>query len=333
MSKPSNSKWSQTEKVAILLLSLGEDMASELIQKLPKPEAQRVLQTIAKIRQVDQETIIQIQGEFQSLLQSFKQPTVDGAEAARRIISKAFSAEDGAKFSEALPRQIPQSFRDAELVDGKALWQILSKEHPQTIALVLGHLSAKKAGELAGQMPSEVRAEVLSRLANLNEIDPSVLDDVDEVLSKAIEQARQRGTQRVGGPRKTAEILAQLGAAQRQELLSDFEGRSPELAADIKAGMFTFDDLRKLDRAAFEALIKEIPQPDLEVALRRCDEAIAGLFYAAMSSRRAEQFKENLAAGKPLSVSKIDEAQRNIAATAAALIEKGDIRDPMDEAV
>jgi flagellar motor switch protein FliG len=333
VSKPSNSKWSQTEKVAILLLSLGEDMASELIQKLPKAEAQRVLQTIAKIRQVDQETITQIQGEFKSLLQSFKQPTVDGADAARRIISKAFSAEDGAKFSAALPRQIPQSFRDAELIDGKALWQILSKEHPQTIALILGHLSAKKSGELAGQMPSEVRAEVLSRLANLNEIDPSVLDVVDEVLSKAIEQAKQRGTQRVGGPRKTAEILTHLSAAQRQALLSDIENRSPELAAEVKAGMFTFDDLRKLDRKAFETLLKVIPQTDLETAMRRCDDVIASLFYAAMSSRRAEQFKENLAAGKPMSVSKIEDAQRKIAATAAELIAKGEIRDPLDEAV
>ena len=333
MPKSPTSKWSQTEKVAILLLSLGEDLASELIQKLPRAEAQRVLQTIARIRQVDQETITQIQDEFQSLLQTFKQPTVDGADAARRIISKAFSAEEGADINASLPRPIPQSFLDAELVDAKALWLILSKEHPQTIALIMGHLSAKKSGELAGQMPPEERAEVLSRLAQLNDIDPSVLDDVDEVLSKAIKYARQRASQRVGGPRKTAEILTHLNNEQRQAILSDIESRTPELAAEVKSGMFTFDDLRKLDRVAFEALLKAIPQADLETAMRRCDDTIANLFYGAMSSRRAEQFKENIAAGKPCPVSKIEDAQRKIAAAAAELIAKGEIRDPLDEAV
>lgn len=180
---------SRTDKVAIVLISLGEDLASELIQKLPAADAKRVLQAISVIQNVDAECVLAVQEEFQSLLLSFKQSTQDGGDTARRIILKAFGTEAGSKFNDTLPHPIPACFQEAESVDSKTLWQILQIEHPQTIALILGHLSAKKAGELANQMPPVLRGDILSRLASLKEIDSNALDDIDSVLSKAIEAA------------------------------------------------------------------------------------------------------------------------------------------------
>ena len=333
MSDPRVKSLSHTEKVAILLISLGEDLASELLQKLPKPDAQRVIQTMAAMGRVDPSVVQALQSEFQSLLTSFKPPLPDGLEAARRIVGKAFSDEDSQKLIAGLPRQVPPSFKMAEQLDAKILWQVLQQEHPQTLAVILGNLSPKKSGELAKQMPSEIRAEVLTRLARTKEINPDLLDDIDEVLSKAIESAKHRATQSLGGARRTAEILAQLAPAQRQELLSQLEQSSPPLAAEVRSGLFTFDDLAKLKPKDFEALLKVTQPADLEIALRRCPESIAKLFYAAMSSRRAEQTRENIAAAKQVSIAKIDDAQRKIAATAVSLIESGEILDPLDEVV
>jgi flagellar motor switch protein FliG len=322
---------SRTDKVAILLISLGEDLAAELIQKLPQAEAKRVLQAISSMRNVDEKIIAGIQEEFQSLLLSFKQSIPQGTDAARRIIMKAFGPEQAAKFNEALPPALPQCFQEAESVDGKTLWQILRIEHPQTIALILGHLSAKKAGELAKEMPPLIRGDILARLAGLNEIDSSVLEDIDEILSKAINQAKHRSLHRIGGPGKAAAILAQMGSEQRKDLLEKLEGGAPALAAEVRSGLFTFDDIQKFDRRGMEKLLSVIPQSDLELALRRLSDDLANQFFSAMSARRAEQLRENIAAAKPSSVTKIDEAQRRIAALAAQLVENGDIRDPQDE--
>ena len=333
MGDPRLKSLSHADKVAILLISLGEDLAAELLQKLPKADAQRVVQAMTRLGRVDPSLVQSLQVEFQSLLASFKSSLPDGSDAARRIVGKAFTEEDSNQLLKNLPRAVPQSFHMAEQVDTKALWQVLQQEHPQTLAVILGHLSAKKSGELTKLMPLDLRTEVLSRLAKTKDIHPDALDAIDEVLGKAIESARLRATQSLGGARKTAEILAQLAPAQRQELLSRLEQSSPPVAAEVRAGLFTFDDLVKLKPKDFEALLKTIAPADLEIALRRCPEPIAKLFYAAMSSRRAEQMQENIAASKQVSVAKIDEAQRKIAAIAVGLIESGTILDPLDEVV
>jgi len=324
---------SQVEKVAILLLSLGEDLASELLQKLGREDAQRILNAMSSLGRVDQAVISQVHHEFKDLITSFQQKTPDGAEAARIIIQKTFVAEDAALILQSMPRPTPKSFRDAERVDGKILWQILRKEHPQTISLILGYLSSKKASEITKHMPETLRSEVLLKLATITEVDPVLLDEIDEVLSNAIAAAKRHHQLNLGGSKRAAEILAQLDPTHRQKLLSDIEATSPELSAGIRAGMFTFEDIRKLSRTDVEILLRSVDSTDLEIALRRCSNEVAASFFAAMSERRAEQVKDNISAAKPVPVNKITDAQRKIAAIASELIEKGTLMDPLEEAV
>jgi flagellar motor switch protein FliG len=218
-------------------------------------------------------------------------------------------------------------------VDGKILWQILQKEHPQTIALILGYLSPQKAGDITKHMNKDIRAEVLVKLAKITEVDPVLLDEIDEVLSNAIANAKRHSQLSLGGSKRAAEILTQLDPAQRQKVLSEIEGVSPELSSNIRAGMFTFEDIQKLSRADIEILLRSLDSSDLELALRRCSPSVSDAFFAAMSERRAEQVKDNISTTKPAAVAKIEDAQRRIAAKAAELIEKGTLMDPLEEAV
>lgn len=324
---------SQVEKIAILLVSLGEDMASELLQKIPREDAARILQAMTSLGRVDQSIVAQVQSEFKELMAVFKGDSQDGAEAARRIIQKSFSAEDAVSILKSLPRPLPKSFRDAERVDGKILWQILRKEHPQTIALILGHLSAQKAGEISRHMSGDLRTEVLIKLAKTTEVDPVLLDEIDEVLSTAIAAARRHSQLNLGGSKRVAEILTQLDPQQRQKILSEIEVSSDELGSIIRAGMFTFEDIQKLARSDIEVLLRSVDGNELEIALRRCSQSVAEAFFGAMSERRAEQVRDNIASAKPMPVAKISEAQRKIAAKASELIEKGTLMDPLDEVV
>ena len=130
-----------------------------------------------------------------------------------------------------------------------------------------------------------------------------------------------------------AEILAQMGAPQRKEILEKLEGTAPTLAAEVRSGLFTFDDIQKFDKQGVEKLLSVVAPADLELALRRVNDSLALAIYGAMSERRAIQLKENIAAAKPSSVSKIEAAQQKIAGLAAALLENGEIRNPLDEVV
>ena len=324
---------SQVEKLAILLMSLGEDLASEILQKLPKDDARRILSAMSALGQIDQQTADLVQREFKDFVSTFKDSSPDGASSARRIIQKAFSTEDAMSLMSSLPRPIPKCFHDAERVDGKILWQILQKEHPQTIALILGYLSPQKAGDITKHMSGQIRSDVLMKLANITEVDPVLLDEIDEVLSNAIAAAKRHSQLNLGGSKRAAEILAQLNPQQRQKLLADIESSSPELGANIRAGMFTFEDIQKLNRSDVEILLRSVDANDLEIALRRCSKVVSDVFFAAMSERRAAQIKDNIAATKPVSIAKIDDAQRKIAAKASELIEKGTLMDPLDEVV
>lgn len=331
---PSNPKpRSQVEKIAILLVSLGEDLASELLQKLPRDDASRILQAMSSLGKVDQSAMNQIQSEFKDLMAIFQGDVHDGAESARRIIHKSFSTEDAANILKTLPRPLPKSFRDAERVDSKILWQILRKEHPQTIALILGHLSAQKAAEISRQMSGELRTEILVRLAKTTDVDPVLLDEIDEVLSNTLATARRHSQLNLGGSKRAAEILAQMDPQHRQKILAELDGAAPDLSGTIRAGMFTFEDIQKLSRPDIEILLRSIDGADLEIALRRCSQTLVEAFFSAMSERRADQVRDNIASAKPVPVSKVDDAQRKIAAKASELIEKGTLMDPLDEVV
>jgi flagellar motor switch protein FliG len=314
-------------------MSQGEDTASELLRKLPKPDAQRILLAMANVDRVDSALIDALQGEFHSILSSFQSQGTDGAGIAGRILDKAFSPEESRKIKESLPRAIPPSFTLAEQTDTKALWLALKKELPQTLAVIMAHLSPKKSAEFAKLMPDTLRLDVLSCLAATKDVHPDALEDIDEVLTKAIESAKNQSVHTIGGPRRTAEILAQLPPEMRQSMLKKLEDQSPQIASEIKSGMFTFDDLTKIQPRDFEKIIARISPQDLETALRRCPDPISKLFFAAMSGRRAEQTRDNIAASKAVSVAKISEAQRKIAAAVVAMIESGEIFDPLDEVV
>lgn len=321
------------EKVAILLLSLGEELAGEILAKLPRNEAQQIVQALSKLRNVDHATVHGIQDEFRSLLIEKSPQLPEGAAFVKRVLKRTFDDSTSARFLDSLPRDIPQSFKDAELVDSKQLHRLLSREHHQTIALILGHLSPRKSSEIISFMHPQTRSDVLLRLATLQEVDHQVLDDLDKTLSQMLVEANKSATRQLGGPAKTAQILTFMSAEQRKDLLTQIESTSAQLAGEVKAGLFTFEDIAKLDRLDVEKIIAKAQPQDLELALRKCSEILVELFFSAMSERRAEQLKENIASTKPVALTKVVEAQRKIAALASELIASGQLRDPMEEAV
>lgn len=321
-----------TEKVAILLISLGEELATELLRGLPVADVQRIVDVTARLGQVDADLVIQVQNEFQAALSSQKKSVVGNHAAASKLIKIAFSGNPPESLKNMGP-VTPQAFLDAEHADPALIHRILSRELPQTVAVILAHLSAKKAGDVLSKFNTVQKSDILLRMASMDEIDQEVLHDMAEQFGSQLEKARRQNMTHIGGVDRTAAILAAMNGSQRDELLKNISANKPELAEAIRSELWTFEDLAKLDTADIEKLLRSVAAVDLETALRGASDTLKARIFKAMSTRRVEQLKENLLAAKPVAVAKVEEAQRRIAGLAADLIAKGDLRDPAEEAV
>jgi flagellar motor switch protein FliG len=326
-----NEVYKSPQKIAILLLSLGEDLAAELLSKLPKDDVRDIAEAMVRLRYVDKDMVNSIQDEFIKTIEPKDNVGISDLQSlTRRILQR--SLPNSELITQTTSHDL-KSFHEAEKLDGKVLWRLISTEHPQTITLILAHLSPKKSSELLTNMHPQIRTDILLRLATLQDVDRQSLQDLDVALSAIIQRARQNPTQQRGGPEKTAKILAFLSPEHRKHLVSEMESKSSELANAVKANLFTFEDIVKLDRFEVEKLIAKIQPQDLELALRKCSPAITELFFSSMSERRAAQLKETIATTKPAPISKVTEAQRNIASLATEMIASGALRDPLDEVV
>ena len=328
-----NKKPTPTEKAAILLISLGEDLAGDILKQMPQRDAQRILNVASRMGRIDDGTVQSVLAEFQTLLSTLKTPLSGGPEAARKLLKSVFPASSSGSEVDKFVHETPQVFRDAENIESKILFQIIEREHPQTISVILSHLSPKKSGGVLGFFPQDQRTGILLRMASMKEVDNEAIQDIAASLESALDRYHERSISQVGGIDKTAAILAAMGSTQRETLLSDLAERNPDAAAGIRAQLFAFEDIAKFDNADIEKILRKIPGADLEVALRRASDNLKNRIYGCMSERKAEQVRDNIASTKPIQTNKVEEAQRKIAQLASQMLTDGELRDPSEEAV
>ncbi|MCX6124382.1 MAG: hypothetical protein NTV34_06485 [Proteobacteria bacterium] len=170
-------------------------------------------------------------------------------------------------------------------------------------------------------------------MASLTEIDQETLDELAETFRESLDRVRRTNARAFGGIDKTAAILATMNSSDRDALMAGIAESQPQMAGMIQAQLWTFEDVARLDAQGMEVLLREVAPQDLEVALRRASDTLKARIFRAMSSRRAEQLKENIQLAKPVPVAKVDDAQRRIAAIAVELIANGTVQDPSVEAV
>lgn len=324
-----------TEKAAILLVSLGEELAANLLRQMQPDQAHRILSHMATLKQIDQATAAAIIEEFSDLLQKgqVKTPALSPRDTAISLIEKHLGSKAAHDFSNNIAPELPASFRMIETADAKGLAGILSAERPTTTAAILANMTPKKAAQLLACFSSAYQLQVVVAIAHLQPLNPEILHEIDEVLKDALQRLQQRGTKTTGGVKKAADILAQLGQSQGQQILENMEHNAQDLAREIKGAMFTFEDLQRLDNRGLELLLRKVPQQTLETALRKASSALTQRFLSNMSQRLAKQVQDNMQISKPVLMSLVEEKQREIVKLALGLIAAGEIQDPAAEAV
>ena len=218
-----------------------------------------------------------------------------------------------------------RSLESLEMVDAKSLATFLVSEHPQTVAVILSHLEPEKKGEVLKRLPEALQAEVVLRMANLEHVDPELISEIDKVLKNQLSNTASVEQGTLGGVQPVAEMLNVMDKNTETSIMSRLEEKDPLLAEEIRKLMFVFDDIIKIDDRGIQALLKEVANDKLLLALKTASEEIKTKVFKNLSQRAAEMLREDLSNMGPSRLSDVEGAQQEIVNAARRLEAEGKI--------
>jgi flagellar motor switch protein FliG len=312
------------EKAAVLLLTLGENAAAEVMRHLEPKDIRRLDGPLTALSDLTPDLRNEVMREFRTM-SSGAVGGIDGKDFMKKILTKALGREKATQFLSTVSTQEYVGLDSLKWLDSKALGRMVSAEHPQTAAVILAHLEADQASQVLLQLPEAARVDIVYRLATMEEIQPDVLKELSEVLEAELKIAVEPQGQQLGGVKFLADLMNGLDKTAEQALSTSLAERNAELADSVRQLMFVFDDLAGVDDRGLQDLLKEIGKEDLILALRAAGEPVKDAIFRNMSSRAAELLRDDMEAGGPVKLSDVQKAQRNILQVARKLEEEGRI--------
>jgi len=315
------------EKIAILLLMLGEEMSAEIFSHMNVDGITEISKHIAMGTSIDKPIATAVLEEFHAIFQSGQFLNSGGLEYARELLYRTLGPEEAKKVLDKLSKsmQNTQNFAYLSKIKPQQLSDFIQYEHPQTIALILAHMDSTEAADTLQFFSDDLRSEVAMRMAKLGDISPSVIKRVSAVLESKLESLASYKVE-VGGPRAVADVFNRLGAKSSKATLATIEQQDEELANLIKEMMFTFEDIVSLDKNAISEILKESDKADLMLALKSSPEELKEKFFSAMSERAREAFEEEMQFLGAVKMKDVETAQRKIVETVNVLAESGTIQ-------
>ena len=314
--------FSGVQKTAILLLSFGEEISADIFKHLTEYEIKRIGTAMGRLGRLEESEVQDTIDEFYQILQQDKQFFYGGIDYTRKVLSGAFKGNEGEDLIDELDIS-GANLNSLDNIDAKTLAGFLRNEHPQTIALILSHLDAKKMSDTLKLMPEVLHTEILVRIANLDSINPELIEEVESVLKQEVAANTNFSMNRLGGSDHVANMLNLVDKQSEEEFLEALEEKDPELAEQIRQLMFVFDDLINLDDRGAQELIKEVPNENWMLSLRTASEGVRELIFKNMSDRAAKMLREDMEVMGAVKVSEVDGAQQEVLQIAKKLEEEG----------
>jgi flagellar motor switch protein FliG len=314
------------ENAAILLMSLGEEEASEVFKHLAPKEVQRLGETIARMKAVTRERVDSVLEDFEKVASAEHMLVADSNEYVKAVLRKALG-EDKANLliDRILQGSDVTGIESLKWMDPSSVAELLRNEHPQIVAAILVHLEFDQCADVLKLFHERQRNEVLVRIATLDGIQPMALRDLNEVMSKVLAGGDRSKKSSLGGVKSAAEILNMLGSAVETSVLDFVREADADLAQKIMDNMFTFDDIEKIDDKGIQALMKEVQSESLVLALKGATPALRDKIFKNMSTRAAETLKEDLESRGPVRLSEVEAEQKEMLKIVRRLVEEGQI--------
>jgi flagellar motor switch protein FliG len=320
-------------KAAMLLVSLGPEVASDVLRHLDETEVRQLSQALARVSAVPSEALQEVTTELRSLLQEGSGIAVDGREFARTVVQRALADPKSAAASrkdeilaeiEHLADGDPAALtRALQGVPADGLALLLQGEHPQIAALILAHVSAGQAGAVLAHLPEELQGDVIERLAKLEAVPPALVAEVGAIVREQVKGLLRAPGSALGGPKAVADLMNHADKTLEARIFEEIEKRDPELVTTIRNLMFTFEDCLRLDNRSMQTLLKEVTREDLLLALKTASPTLTDKVFANVSSRAAEILKEDMASSGPVRLRDVEAAQGRVIAMLRELESEG----------
>ncbi|MDX1538611.1 flagellar motor switch protein FliG [Arsukibacterium sp.] len=314
------------EKAAILLLSLSEEDAAQILKHLEPKQVQKVGLAMAQMTDLNQAKISAVHRLFIEQIQNFSTIGFQSEEFIKRALTAALGEEKAANLIDQIVLGGGAKGLDSlKWMDSKQVANIIRNEHPQIQTIVLSYLEPEQSAEILSQFSEKVRLDLTMRIANLEEVQPAALQELNEIMEKQF--AGQAGTQsaKMGGLKAAADILNYLDTNMEGQLMDSIREHDEEMAQQIQDLMFVFENLVDVDDRGIQVLLREIQQDVLMKALKGTDENLKEKILKNMSKRAAELLQDDLEAMGPVRVSEVETAQKEILSTARRLSDAGEI--------
>ena len=314
------------ERSAILLMTLGEEAAAEVFRHLSPKEVQKIGETMTRLRTVPREKVDQVLEQFQAEAEQNGSLVADTDEYVKAVLRKALGEEKaGLLINRILQGSDTSGIESLKWMDSESVAELIRNEHPQIIASILVHLERDHAGEILSRLSHRIRADVVQRVATLDGIQPNALKELNEVLSRVLAGADKLKKAALGGPKVAAEMINGLGTSLETEVLEAVRETDEDLAQAIQDQMFTFDDLLKLDDRAVQAVLREVSNDALVIALKGATPEIRDKILKNMSQRAAEALREDLESRGPVRLSEVEAEQKEMLKIVRRLADEGQI--------
>jgi flagellar motor switch protein FliG len=316
---------SGAERAAVFLMSLGEKEAAEVMKHLPVSEVQRLGKAMASLRKVSKQQADAVLQQFTENLERDVPGVGNSPSFLKRVLSSSLGEEKASSLLGRIVDDEPKGLESLQIMDPKEVAEMIHREHPQVIAVVLAGLESEKAAKVLGELPVVLSTDVVTRIARMGEIPHQTIEELDEVMQQRFAQAGNFKATAMGGVRSAAEILNRVDKDREHQIIGSLNEQDPALCQEIQDNMFVFDNLLDVDDRGIQALVREVTGDVLVVALKGADTALQEKIFRNMSKRAGEILKSDLEAKGPVRIVEVEAAQKEIVATARRLAEEGTI--------
>ncbi|MDR2405536.1 MAG: flagellar motor switch protein FliG [Deltaproteobacteria bacterium] len=311
------------DKAAIFLLTMGEEFTTEVFKELDDMEIKDLGKAMTSIQNVTASQIQDVLWEFSLAMQEPGEIRVKGDDFFKNTIGRALDGDRADGLIQDVNSPIP--FSNIKNIDAKALGNFIRNEHPQTIALILAHIDPGKSAQIISEFPEPLQQDVMLRIADLEPVANSILDEVEQVLREEIKAQGPVGGRPAGGSGTVAEILNQVDQNTENAILTKLEEDRADLANEVRKLMFVFEDLINVDDRSIRTILKEVNNDELTLALKAASPQMQEKVFSNLSERAADMIKEDLEAMGPTRLADVEKAQQSILRAAKKLEAEGKI--------
>ncbi|MGP1346394.1 MAG: flagellar motor switch protein FliG [Phycisphaerales bacterium] len=313
-------------KAAVLLLSLDTESATLLLKHMSTEKVEEVTRELAKLGRVPSKLLGEVVEEFYGLSLAYRYQNEGGLEYARVLLKDALDPKVAQRILGQIQTQVTKApFAFLQKAESENLLTFIQDEHPQTIALILCHLPHHKGAEILAGLPMQKQVEVVKRVANMEQTNPMMVREVEKGLESRLSAMLTQSMEKAGGVPTVAEMLNLTDRSTEKAIMEGLEAEDPDLVEEIRRLMFVFEDIVLVDDKGIQAVLREVDNEELTLALKTASEDLKSKIFGNMSERAATLVKEDMEYMGPVRLADVEAAQQRIVDVVRRLEEAGEI--------